>query len=514
MTPTPPGSQAAATGPVRLRSLRALSARTPLRAKLIAALLALSTLAVGATGTAATAVLRDYLFDRLDRQLDRYTTGLLPQVTPATPAPEPAAEDEPSRRMATPYYFLVRDAAGAVLREESSPLEASGRAPAFVPIDLRTAQEIDDQPFTVAAQERRAPRWRAVVRPLPDGSGSLTLALSLEESDATVARLVRVLGAVGLAVLGLTGVGSYLIVRSSLRPLREVESTAEAIAAGDLSRRVPLHPSRTEVGRLSQAVNTMLGRIETAVTEKEATAAAAQASEERMRRFIADASHELRTPLTSIRGFAELYRQGAVKAPEQVPGLLARIEDEATRMGLLVEDLLLLARLDQQRPIEREPVDLVAVATDAATAAQARHPDRRVEVRLVGESDGLPPDVLGDDARLRQVAGNLITNACTHTPAGTPVRVSVGSVRENGDRWAVLEVADDGPGLSSEECDRVFERFYRTDASRTRRTGGSGLGLSIVAALVAAHGGRVDVTSEPGAGSVFRVRLPSNVDAN
>jgi two-component system OmpR family sensor kinase len=253
----------------------------------------------------------------------------------------------------------------------------------------------------------------------------------------------------------------------------------------------------------------MLGRIESAVTEKEATAAAAQASEERMRRFIADASHELRTPLTSIRGFAELYRQGAVQNPEQVPGLLARIEDEATRMGLLVEDLLLLARLDQARPIERVPVDLVAVATDAVVAAQVSHPDRRVEVRVVGEAD-LPPDVLGDDARLRQIAGNLIQNACTHTPAGTPVRVSVGAMQENGSRWAVLEVADDGPGLTAEECDRVFERFYRTDASRNRRTGGSGLGLSIVAALVAAHGGRVDVQSAPGAGATFRVRLPAS----
>jgi two-component system OmpR family sensor kinase len=494
-----------------------MSARTPLRAKLIAALLVLSTAAVVITAVSATAVLRDYLFDRVDRQLDRYTNGLLTQVTATPPQPPPtgtgdgtdAAPVEPTRRMASPYFFVVRDNAGTEVRRESSQLDNPGRAPALPVLTVDQARLLDDQPFTIKALDKGQPRWRSVTRVLPDGTGSLTLALSLEESDATVARLSRILTFVGLGVLVLTGVGAWLIVRSSLRPLREVEKTAEAIAAGDLSLRVPEHPGRTEVGRLSQAVNVMLGRIESAVTEKEATAAAAQASEERMRRFIADASHELRTPLTSIRGFAELYRQGAVQNPEQVPGLLARIEDEATRMGLLVEDLLLLARLDQARPIERVPVDLVAVATDAVVAAQVSHPDRRVEVRVVGEAD-LPPDVLGDDARLRQIAGNLIQNACTHTPAGTPVRVSVGAMQENGSRWAVLEVADDGPGLTAEECDRVFERFYRTDASRNRRTGGSGLGLSIVAALVAAHGGRVDVQSAPGAGATFRVRLPAS----
>lgn len=499
-----------------LGPLRRISARTPLRVKLIAALLVLSTTAVVITSVSATAVLRSYLFDRLDRQLDRYTNSVLTQVSANAPTPPSTGTGdtttttpvEPTRRMASPYFFVVRDLAGTVVRRESSQLDNPGRVPALPVMDVNQARLRDDEPFTIPAVQSGLPRWRSITRVLPDGSGSLTLALSLEESDATVARLSRILTFVGLGVLVLTGLGSWLIVRSSLRPLREVEQTAEAIAAGDFSRRVPDHPGRTEVGRLSTAVNVMLGRIETALTEKEASAAAAQASEERMRRFITDASHELRTPLTSIRGFAELYRQGAVKNPDQVPGLLARIEDEATRMGLLVEDLLLLARLDQARPIEREPVDLVAVATDAVVAARVTHPDRRLEVRLVGEDDD-QPGVLGDDARLRQVAGNLITNACTHTPAGTPVRVSVGSFQENGSRWAVLEVADDGPGLTAEECDRVFERFYRTDSSRNRRTGGSGLGLSIVAALVAAHGGKVEVQSVPGAGSTFRVRLPA-----
>jgi two-component system OmpR family sensor kinase len=285
-----------------------------------------------------------------------------------------------------------------------------------------------------------------------------------------------------------------------------VEATARAIAAGDLSRRVPDHPRRTEIGQVSAAVNVMLSQIETSVREREGSAAAARTSEERMRRFVTDASHELRTPLTSIRGFAELYRQGAA-APENVPSLIRRIEDEATRMGLLVEDLLLLARLDQQRPLERVPVDLVTVATDAVHAARAADPERLIEVGVLGDDD--PPGVIGDEGRLRQIADNLVGNACTHTPPGTPVRVGVGAETSNGRSWAVLEVADSGPGLSAEESARVFERFYRTDTSRARRTGGTGLGLSIVAALVAAHGGDVSVRSSPGQGATFRVRLPA-----
>jgi two-component system OmpR family sensor kinase len=220
-----------------------------------------------------------------------------------------------------------------------------------------------------------------------------------------------------------------------------------------------------------------------------------------MRRFVADASHELRTPLTSIRGFAELYRQGAVQSPEDVARILRRVEDEAARMGLLVDDLLLLARLDQQRPLEQRPVDLLALATDAVQDARAVDPGRPVAVQVVGSPPG---PVTGDEARLRQVVGNLVTNALNHTPPGTPVLVSVGG--EPG--WAVLAVTDRGPGLAPEDADRVFERFYRADASRTRAAGGTGLGLSIVAALVAAHGGRVDVESAPGRGATFRVRLP------
>ena len=228
-----------------------------------------------------------------------------------------------------------------------------------------------------------------------------------------------------------------------------------------------------------------------------------------MRRFVADASHELRTPLTSIRGFAELYRQGAVPDPESLDRVMRRVEDEAARMGLLVEDLLLLARLDQQRPLALEPVDLLEVAGDVVHDARVLAPDRTIGLELLGES---APVVLGDESRLRQVVMNLVSNAVTHTPAGTPVAVTleVTPAEDDGPDRVLLAVTDHGPGLSEQDRAQVFERFYRADPSRTRAAGGSGLGLSIVAALVAAHGGRVGVQSAPGDGSRFLVELPQH----
>jgi two-component system OmpR family sensor kinase len=234
-----------------------------------------------------------------------------------------------------------------------------------------------------------------------------------------------------------------------------------------------------------------------------------------MRRFVADASHELRTPLTTIRGFAELYRQGAARDPAELDRLMRRIEDQAARMGLLVEDLLLLARLDTQRPLDRQPVDLLALAADAVNDARAVAPDRRIELVLGGD-DGdpsTPPVVLGDDRRLRQVLANLVNNALTHTPAGRPIEVRVGASTLDGRPGAAVEVVDHGPGLAPEQAERVFERFYRADPARSPADGGSGLGLSIVAALVAVHGGTVQVDSVPGRGARFRVVLPLAPDA-
>jgi two-component system OmpR family sensor kinase len=307
---------------------------------------------------------------------------------------------------------------------------------------------------------------------------------------------------VGGVVLVLIAGSGYYVVRRSLRPLVIVETAAEAIAEGDLSQRVPESDPRTEVGSLSQSFNTMVARLESAFAEQAASESEARASEERMRRFVGDASHELRTPLTSIRGFAELYRQGALGTKQDVTRAMSRVEGEASRMGLLVEDLLLLARLDQQRPLENAPVDLLELAGDAVANAHAADPTRSVTLEAVAA--GPAPLVSGDAGRLRQVFGNLLSNALTHTPEGTPVVVRVST----DDTTACVEVCDSGAGIPAADRARVFERFFRTDVSRNRASGGTGLGLSIVAALVAAHGGSVDVDDTPGGGATFRVSLP------
>lgn len=329
--------------------------------------------------------------------------------------------------------------------------------------------------------------------------GLTTVAIDLSDVQHTVSSLVWLQIGIGVAVLAVVGIASFAVVQRSLRPLVEVEQTAAAIAAGQLDRRVPERDPRTEVGRLSLALNGMLAQIQQALASSESSAEKARGSEDRMRRFITDASHELRTPLTTIRGFAELYRQGAAR---DVAMLLSRIESEASRMGLLVDDLLLLARLDVQRPLEHHRVDLLALASDAVHDAQAMDPKRTITLEVL-DGPGTP-EVFGDEPRIRQVLGNLIANALQHTPESADVTVRVGT---DGDD-AVLEVADRGPGMNEQGASRVFERFYRTDSSRARASGGTGLGLSIVESLVRAHGGTVGVTTAPGQGCCFRVTLP------
>ena len=481
-----------------------LWAATPLWARLVAAVLALVALALGAAGVATVTELHRYLLGQVDSELRaagepivhglRHGAGL-PPLGPGGERGGPGRSRLPSM-----FSLAVTDETGTVVGSLESPLRAGQPGPALPQWTPARAAAQHGHAVTVPAT-RGDGQWRLLALPLPDDSGTLLVSTSLANVDAIVARLTfleLIIGGVVLAVLA--GVG-YLAVHSSLRPLAEVKDTAEAIAAGDLTRRVPEHPPRTEVGQLSGALNGMLAQIESAFRTQQASEAAARSSEERMRRFVADASHELRTPLTSIRGFAELYRQGAA---DDVPRLISRIESEAARMGLLVEDLLLLARLDAQRELARAPVDLVALAADAVHDARALSPDRQVTLELT--HNGHVPVVLGDEPRLRQVLSNLMTNALTHTPAGTPVTVGVAT--EPG--WAVLSVSDKGPGLAPPDAQRVFERFYRVDSSRTRSAsrGGTGLGLSIVAALTAAHGGRAELDTAPGAGATFRIRLP------
>jgi two-component system OmpR family sensor kinase len=341
----------------------------------------------------------------------------------------------------------------------------------------------------------------------PLGGGfTVVLGSDLSADSRTINRLVGLELVVGLIVLSVMAGAGYLLVRNSLRPLAEVERTAQAIAAGDLSQRVPEGDPRTEVGRLSTALNGMLARIEASFLAQRASEEQARASAGRMRRFVADASHELRTPLTSIRGFAELYRQGAADSPEDTRRLMQRIESEGARMGMLVEDLLQLARMDQQRPLDVAPVDLAEIAGDAVHDARAVQPERPLALHLDPSLTDVPV-VLGDEARLRQVVGNLVTNALTHTPPSARITVTLAEDPADPD-VVVLCVADEGPGMAPEDAQRVFERFYRAESSRARESGGTGLGLAIVASLVEAHGGTVEVRTAPGQGADFRVRLP------
>jgi two-component system OmpR family sensor kinase len=332
-------------------------------------------------------------------------------------------------------------------------------------------------------------RIRAIA--LPRG-GTVVLAFPLDDLNGTLAQLLRIELAVGAAVLLLLGGWAWWLVRRELRPLEDMAHTADEIAAGDLSRRVEHTAHPTEVGHLGLALNGMLSRLEEAFVER-------QRAEDQLRRFVADASHELRTPLTSIRGYAELFRAGAEHRPGDLAMAMRRIEQEAARMGVLVDDLLLLARLDEGRPLRREAVDLRALAADAVADARAAEPARPLELDVNG-----PVVVTGDDARLRQVLGNLLANVRTHTPADAPASVRVRAA----DGEARLEVRDSGPGLDPVDAAQAFERFYRADASRHRSSGGSGLGLAIVQAVTEAHGGRAGVDSRPGEGAVFWVELP------
>jgi two-component system OmpR family sensor kinase len=323
--------------------------------------------------------------------------------------------------------------------------------------------------------------------------GGITIAaLPLDDVENAVSQLVAVELATGLALLLVLGLVTWWVIHLGVRPVRRMTEAASAIAAGDLGQRVPEGTSGTEAAALGAALNGMLGRIERAFDERTET-------EARLRRFIADASHELRTPVATVRGYAELYRTGALEGPGELDDAMRRTEQEALRMGSLIDDLLHLARLDQGRPLERNPVDVSALMVDAARDAQAVAPDREVTVDAPA---GLM--VTGDEARLRQVVANLVGNALVHAP-DSPVHLQVGQR----DGQVVLSVSDEGPGMAPPDADHAFERFYRADASRHRHRGGSGLGLAIVEATVRAHGGEVTLDTALGRGTTVRVNLPT-----
>lgn len=459
-----------------------------LRGRLVAGVLVLVAAGLGVASIATYAALRSFLTTRVDQQL---VAAAAPVGRELLIGSRSGLRQTSKAVVPLGTYAQLRGGEGEVMATLTSRFGEEGDPPPQLPADLGLGGEESRRLFTVEARGG-GPSYRVLATPLTDGGGALVLALPLREVQQTMRRLLVIEGVVSLTVLAVLGGLAFWVVRVGLRPLAQIEATAEAIAAGDLTRRIERDDERTEVGRLGRALNTMLGHIERAFAQR-------MASEQRLRRFVADASHELRTPLTSIRGYAELFRRGAADRPEDLATAMRRIEEEADRMGVLVEDLVLLTRLDQGPSLERSPVDLVQVASDAVADFRVVAADRPIDF----QGDG-GVVVSGDEARLRQVTANLLSNARVHTPIGTPVHVRVGAAG----RWAVLEVADDGPGLTAEQSERVFERFYRADPSRSRASGGSGLGLSIVAAIAEAHGGEASVESVPGTGTTFRVRVP------
>lgn len=498
-----------APGPVDAvtRRVRDTWARTPLLARLVGITTALLALGLSFAGAITTTSLSGFLVEQVD---DRMRVQALAFRESVVKAYEQYGTAEGlsyptwgERDYALTVWML---GGGSTFDPDDSTVERSG-TPHLPRVDLGRLQGTT---YSTVTSTVRGATWRVVVTPIaPNGTavGYVAYAEPLSDVQDTVRQAAFLLWTSAVAILVIGAVVGTWAVRRSLRGLREIEGTAAQIAAGDLSQRVPPAPETTEVGRLGAALNSMLAQIEAAFDAR-------TRSEERMRRFVADASHELRTPLAAIRGYGELYRMGALTEKDQVDDTMRRIEQSATRMGGLVEDLLALARLDADRPGRTEPVDLAVLATDAAHDLRALDPTREVRVGPLAGSTGAGGTstpggtvVRGDEARLRQVVANLVGNVARHTPAGTPAELGVGRV---GDR-VVLEVRDHGPGIAPEHAARVFERFYRVDASRTRdgTGGGAGLGMAIVAAIVEAHHGEVAITQTPGGGATIRVALPA-----
>jgi two-component system OmpR family sensor kinase len=391
--------------------------------------------------------------------------------------------------------YVIGPGGQVLLDQPSGFASAPDPPPRLPPIPGPLASAMEGRIVTLPAVDGSL-HYRVLLRPGPGGTTFVTAA-SLRPVEQAVQSLIRALVVVGLLALAAAAVASWWVIRHGLRPVDRMVETAAAIAAGDLSRRVPDADPETELGRLGTALNEMLGQIEAGIQER-------VAGEARLRRFVADAAHELRTPLTSLRGYAELFRQGALPTTEAVANAMSRIESEGGRMARLVDDLLLLARTDQGRPLEKEPVDLVRLAREAAGDFAAADPGRPLTSELAGAAV-----VVGDPIRLRQAIDNLLANVRAHTPPGTPARVSV---QRNG-HWAEVTVADEGPGIPVQDQTRVFERFWRGDPARGRTSaGGAGLGLSIVDALVRAHGGTIAIDSAPGQGTAFTMRLPLSHD--
>ena len=568
-------------------NLRGLPGRTPLRVKMITALLALVAVALVAISAVGLMVFRNYQIGQVNSQLtssfDSYYNSLSNHPQRINPT-----NGVQWIYLSTAIALLAPGASVRSATAATGGSLAQGFSLPDVTASAAWVKANENKPVTVPAITG-GDSWQVIAAPISipvmtSDFGQITrmpavlvVGVDLGAINRTVGQLAKIDALVSIAIIVALALIGVAIVRSSLQPLTDIERTAQAIASGDLSRRVPDRDPRTEIGRLGRSLNAMLSQIESlfqARADSEAAARrseeAARRSEERMRQFVADASHELRTPLTAMRGYAEYYRQrgglaeepagagaaagadgagerqapssngtagqgghgrggpgssggaGTAAGPHGAAGdpagpgggelgradldrIMQRVEQESARMGVLVEDMLLLARLDQQRPVERRPVDLLTLAADAVQDARMIAPGRQIELSVGSATAFL---VLGDEVRLRQVVGNLMSNALNHTPDGTPITVRLLAGPRQPVPSAVLEVSDQGPGMPPEQAQHVFERFYRGDQARTRKAGGTGLGLAIVAALVQAHGGSVTLQTAPGEGATFRITLP------
>jgi two-component system OmpR family sensor kinase len=469
-----------------------------LRARLILGVITLAAVGLVAADIATYSSLSGFLTDQTDQQLDAAHQGLDFAMQGGNGSAGP--DGGPLGRAVRGYAVQVRTASGTIVASSSALPQFNGgeslgtpKWPKTISLPATPSNDHGDRVayYTVKSKTGEGRfRVRAWTEP-GEEQYVLLLAAPLSSVDNTLHRLLWIELLVTAIVLAALAALGLWVVRLSLRPLAAIGATAAKIADGDLTQRIEREDDETEIGRLGKALNRMLGQIEAGYRAREA-------SERKLRRFVADASHELRTPLAAVRAYAELFTRGAADRPEDLERSMKGIGRESERMSLLVEDLLLLARLDEGRPLAQDRVQLDELVHEAIDAAHAVDPERPVDSSLE------PAVVTGDRDRLRQVVDNLLSNIRAHTPPSTAAQVTVTCA----DSRAIVEVRDEGPGLDPEQASHVFERFYRTDSSRTRASGGVGLGLSIVAAVAAAHGGEASVESEPGRGTTFRIELP------
>jgi two-component system OmpR family sensor kinase len=500
---------------VRLRPWRQWTVRT----RIVVSVVSIAAVALVAANLIGVLLLNSYLIERVNQQL-RGGGPRPPAVNPsATAFPTPNSSAFPTRRGENEGFNPGPQYEGYFI-SKTGQVQAIG-TPLLPPKLLGSLEQhaADGRPFTVKGAKND---WRVrvfkVYNEQHEELGYGVRAISLADVEATRDQMIQYSSGVSVALLILVGFATAALVRVGLAPLTRMEEAAADIAGGNLSRRIGDADPHTESGRLGIALNTMMTRIEGAVDES-------AASQRRLRQFLADAAHELRTPLTSVQGFAELYRRGGAPPGPALDEAMECIDAEVSRMRLLVNDLLILARLDEERPLQQHPVDLLAVAADAVRDAHVRVPTRFVQLAALDERSVTfePVTVEGDETRLRQVVANLVSNALQHTAEDTRIVVrvgragpakmlpiaTVGAPLPEGVPLGAIEVSDSGPGMQPEDAVRVFERLYRAEGSRSRKTGGAGLGLSIVASIVQAHGGRVELWTAPGQGATFRVLLPA-----